>query len=132
MEEQPTTTQTTTTTTKKKITTTTAKSNHFTGYLTHYGPDCKGCSGITASGYDVRNTIYYNDSEYGQVRIVAASKKYPFYTILRLNDYKTGSIIAIVLDRGGAIKGNKLDLLTSSNSEAASLWVQNVDVDVLR
>lgn len=39
------------------------KQNSFQGSITHYGPDCAGCSGITASGYDVKNTVYYNDSE---------------------------------------------------------------------
>jgi 3D (Asp-Asp-Asp) domain-containing protein len=105
----------------------------FNAVVTHYGPDCVGCSGITASGYNVSNTIYYNDSEFGQVRIISLSKKYPLYTIVRLNNYKGGSITAIVLDRGGAIKGNKIDLLVSSESEALKQGTQkNVSVDVLR
>ena len=102
-------------------------------FLTHYGPDCAGCGGTTASGYNVRNTIYYNDSTYGQVRIVAMSKNYPLYSIIRLNNYKKGTITAIVLDRGGAITGNKIDLLVSSESEASNLGIQrNVEVEVLR
>ena len=34
-----------------------AAQSTFTGYLTHYGPDCKGCGGTTAAGYNVKNTI---------------------------------------------------------------------------
>ena len=30
----------------------------YKGYITAYGPDCKGCSGTTASGYKVSKTIY--------------------------------------------------------------------------
>ena len=105
----------------------------FTGYLTHYGPDCVGCSGITASGYDVRNTIYYEDNECGTLRIIALSKKYPLYTVVRMNNYKGGEIYAIVLDRGRAITGDRIDLLVSSEAEAAQLGVQDgVTVDIIR
>ena len=105
----------------------------FNGYLTHYGPDCAGCGGITASGYDVRNTIYYNDSQYGQLRIVALSRDYPLYTVIRMNNYKGGEIYAIVLDRGGAITGDRIDLLVSSEAEASNLGVQSsVSVDIIR
>lgn len=86
----------------------------FYGQLTGYGPDCKGCIGITKSGYDVRNgNIYFNDKQYGKVRIIAADKKYKLGTIIKITapklyDY---SFIAIVLDRGGKITGNNIDLL---------------------
>ena len=130
---------------KKKTTKTTQKNTNsttsekaaiqttFTGFITHYGPDCKGCGGTTAAGYNVKNTIYYNDKTYGTVRIVAMSKSYPLYSIIRISNYKQGSIIAIVLDRGGAIKGNKIDLLVNSEAEASKLGIQkNAQVEVLR
>ena len=105
----------------------------FIGYLTHYGPDCIGCSGITASGYDVRNTIYYEDNECGTLRIIALSKNYPLYTVVRMNNYKGGEIYAIVLDRGGAITGDRIDLLVSSEAEAEQLGVQDgVTVNIMR
>lgn len=107
--------------------------NIIYSYLTHYGPDCAGCGGTTSSGYNVRNTIYYNDNTYGQVRIVAMSKNYPLYTVIKLKNYKYGTITAIVLDRGGAITGNKIDLLVSSESEASQCGIQNsVEVEILR
>lgn len=105
----------------------------FLGKVTHYGPDCVGCSGITYSDYDVRDTIYYYDSEYGYVRIVAAPKEVPLYTILALHNYKGDPITVIVLDRGNAITGTKFDILVSSESEANYWGIQdNVEFEILR
>lgn len=119
------------TTTEKKATTSTVGS--FESFLTHYGPDCAGCGGTTAAGYNVRNTIYYNDKTYGQVRIVAASKELPLYSIIKIGNYKKGAITAIVLDRGGAIKGTRLDILVSSEKEASQLGIQRgAKVEILR
>lgn len=101
--------------------------------VTHYGPNCNGgaCSGITASGYDVRNTIYYNDSEYGQLRIVATSRDIPLYTVIRIKDYKVGGdTLAIVLDRG--VSGNVIDLLVSSEEEAYGLGIQYTNIEIVR
>lgn len=105
--------------------------------ISHYGHDCYGCtSGHTASGYYVGDgRIYYQDKTFGSVRVVAADKKYPLGTILRLGYHGT-TITAIVLDRGGAIgDGNKfqIDLLTTSNSHAYQLGiVTNTSLEVLR
>ena len=88
------------------------------GKMSGYGPDCYGCSGYLASGVYVGDgNVYYNDSEYGQVRIVAGDKKYKFGTIVRIND----SVLAIVLDRGGSIGIGKkflFDLLYVTEAEA--------------
>lgn len=108
------------------------------GNVSHYGHDCYGCtSGKTATGYDISDgRIYYTDSTYGSVRIVAAGKEYPFGTILRLSNSNTSPIIAIVLDRGGAIGSGKrymLDLLTESNAAAYQAGVKyNMTIEVLR
>lgn len=100
--------------------------------MSHYGHDCGGCkTGKTASGYYIGDgNIYYNDKTFGSIRIVAADKKYPFGTILRLNGE-----LAIVLDRGGIGDGKKfqIDLLVSSESESSKLGVKrNVNLEVLR
>ena len=98
--------------------------------LTHYGYDC--CkSGKTATGWDARN-IWYNDSEYGSVRIVAMCSKIPMYSIVKINNYKLGGdIIAIVLDRG--VNCSTIDLLTESEAKSSQLGIQNgVKVDILR
>lgn len=105
--------------------------------LSHYGHDCYGCtSGYTASGYYVGDgRIYYNDNTFGSVRVVAADRKYPLGTILRIG-YHGSKITAIVLDRGGAINDSsrfQIDLLTSSNSEAYQLGiVEQTSLEVLR
>lgn len=108
----------------------------FTGQLTGYGPDCYGCSGKTASGQDVKNgNIYFNDKTYGEIRIVAADKKYPFGTIVRITapNVFESPIVAIVLDRGGKIYGNKFDLLFSSEKDTEFTGSQkNVKYEVLR
>lgn len=88
-----------------------------------YTASCAGCSGITASGYNVRNTTTYNG-----YKIVAASTQFPIGTKM----YIPGFGNAIVLDRGGAIKGNKLDLLVGSNSQAYGWGRKNVTVTIYR
>lgn len=108
----------------------------FIGRLTGYGPDCEGCSGITAYGYNVTNgNIYYNDDMYGNIRIVAADPKFKFGTIVRITAPKVLSepIIAIVLDRGGGIKNNHFDLLYNNEAETAHIGLQtNIKYEVLR
>lgn len=107
----------------------------YTGSLTGYGPNCSGCSGKTASGYDVRNTSTYTDPEFGEVRIVAADKSIPFYTIVRISNIPdTDPIIAIVLDNGGAVgfgKHTLFDLLFPSEAVAMHK-TDNVKFEILR
>lgn len=107
----------------------------YVGNISYYASDCRGCTGRTASGYDVRSNLYYNDSEYGTVRIVAGDKSLPFGTIIRINT-NSGDILAIVLDRGGAIGFNRkymFDLLCESENQASQLGViKQTNVEVLR
>jgi len=106
----------------------------YNGIITAYGPDCYGCIGYTASGFDVRNNIYYNDSTYGTVRIVAADKSLSFGTIVRITNIDE-PIIAIVLDRGGAIGFNKkvyFDLLYPSERDTYSFGKKNATFEILR
>ena len=94
----------------------------FVGQMTSYGPDCVGCSGIVACPprLDVSNNIYYEDKEYGTIRILAADRNIPCGSIMKISNltHTDQEMIGIVLDRGGAIKGNIIDLL--SESEEAS------------
>lgn len=110
--------------TQKK--TQTVQSSSKTYQITHYTSGCNGCTGVTASGYSVRNTIYYNG-----MRIVAADPSIPLGTILKVT-YSSGySFTAIVLDRGGAIKGNILDVLVGSKEEAYRLGRTSATVSIL-
>jgi 3D (Asp-Asp-Asp) domain-containing protein len=93
-----------------------SKQRQLNMQLTFYVANCTGCSGITKSGIDVRNTIYYKG-----MRVIAADPR-----VIKLNSIvriqtKTESYIAYVADTGGKIKGNILDVLVSSRSEAFRL-----------
>jgi len=129
----------------------------YTGILTGYGPDCVGCGNFdtnkvsTASGYHIANivngeiqpafTIVYNDSEYGEVRIVAGDSTLPFNSIVRITIPNQDPILAIVLDRGSTVgfencrssKGclTNFDLLYSTESESLGK-TQNVKFEILR
>ena len=111
----------------------------FSAELTGYGADCEGCSGILACA-PITNVfekgIYFEDATYGTVRVVAASREYPCGTIMRFKSKKLDDepIIAIVMDRGGVIVDNRLDLLTESEaySEKYVGRIYDLKVDVLR
>lgn len=104
----------------------------FNGVVTAYNPNCTGCIGITKSGYNVKNTIYYYDKEYGKVRIVAADKKYEFGSIIKLSNYDDIDIIAIVLDRGSLIYNNRIDLLFGEYEECIEFGRKDFLIEVLR
>ena len=109
----------------------------FYGNVTAYTPYCEGCIGITASGYDVRNNIYYQDSEYGNIRVIAADPSIPFGTIIKLSSMNNyDDIITIVLDRGGAIGNNtnaQADLLFDNEYIALDFGRKyNVKFEILR
>ncbi len=109
----------------------------YEGTMTAYGADCYGCSGITTSGYDIRNNnIYYEDKTFGTLRITAADRSIPFGTVVRVTGLKVYEepILAIVLDRGGVIKGTLMDLAFGSQEEEIVWQVgrSKVKYDVLR
>jgi len=95
----------------------------FTGQMTAYTAYCPGCGGKVACppAQDVRNgNIYYEDSTYGTVRILAADRKIPCGSIIRISNltFTSETVLGIVLDRGGAIKGNIIDFLVVDRIEA--------------
>lgn len=110
----------------------------FIGTMTGYGPDCVGCGGKVGCPprQDVRNgNIYFNDNEYGTIRIVATDKSIPCGSIVRISNFRFSSepIIAIALDHGGAIVGNTMDLLYASEAETKSIGRQkNIQFDIIR
>lgn len=107
----------------------------FIGKLTHYGPDCALCGGhLGCNGQDARNgNIYYNDKEYGTVRIVATSKAIPCGSIIRINVdvYDKNGMYAIVLDRG--VGASHVDLLKTSETAISPVrTTNNVRFDIVR
>jgi 3D (Asp-Asp-Asp) domain-containing protein len=93
--------------------------------VTAYCPCTKCCGpkaqGITASG----KNVHYNDGKF-----VAADRKFAFGTKLIIPGY-AGSKTVEVADRGGAIKGNKLDVYFHSHAEALKWGRQKLTVTVV-
>ena len=100
----------------------------FTANVTAYLATCAGCSGFTANGRDVRSNIHFEDSTFGTVRIIAACRQFPFGTIM----YISGVGHAVVLDRGGAVTGNVLDLLMTADENPIRFGRQFLQAQVLR
>lgn len=114
------------------------KKIEFMGTLTGYGPDCEGCSGIVGcSPYqNVKNgNIYYEDTNYGKIRILAADKSIPCGSIVKISNYKfsDGDFYGIVLDRGSAIVGLTMDLLHESENDTVIIGRQyNINFKIER
>jgi 3D (Asp-Asp-Asp) domain-containing protein len=91
--------------------------------VTGYCPCSKCCGpysdGITASGHKVRP---------GDV-FVAADRRYPFGTEMIIPGYNNGQPVK-VLDRGGAIRGNKLDAFFYTHQQALEWGVKYLKVKV--
>lgn len=91
--------------------------------VTAYCPCPKCCGqyadGITACGH----VIQPGDT------FVAADKRYGFGTEIIVPGYSRGQAVK-VLDRGGAIKGDRIDVFFHSHQEALEWGVQYLDVKV--
>lgn len=110
----------------------------FVGQMTAYNPICVGCTGRVACppGQDVRNgNIYFNDATYGKIRILAADPAIPCGSIVKVTNvsFSDQPIIGIVLDKGGAIKGNIMDFLVTETDDMDIVGRQrNVRYEILR
>ncbi len=92
--------------------------------VTAYCP-CEKCCGRdsdrqTASGHKIKRGDTF----------VAADKKYPFGTEIIVPDYNNSKPVK-VLDRGFAIRGNRLDVFFDSHQEAREWGVKYLSVKVL-
>ena len=77
------------------------------GSTTGYGADCVGCSGnVSCIHHNLsRDGIYYNDSKYGSVRIIAADNGiFSCGSIIEVDNGIMPAFKAIVLDTGGAMR----------------------------
>lgn len=96
---------------------------------TYYTPQCKGCSGETKSGYNVKNTIYYKG-----MRIIAVDPKViKLGTVVRVysNDGEI-DFKAVALDTGGKIKGMHVDILVNAKNDANDYGTKRVNIDILK
>jgi 3D (Asp-Asp-Asp) domain-containing protein len=84
-------------------------------------PICCGeySDGITACGHKIQPGDTF----------VAADGRYPFGTEMLIPGYSNNQPVK-VLDRGGAIKGNKLDVFFATHQEALEWGVKHLDVKV--
>lgn len=93
--------------------------------VTAYSPDARSCGkwadGITASGYSVETN--------GFKSVAADTRLLPFGTVLSIPGYHNGRLVP-VLDRGGAIKGDRLDVLFPTHEEALQWGRQRLLVTV--
>ncbi len=93
--------------------------------VTAYSPDPQSCGdyadGWTASGYSVWTNA---------MKLVAADTDlFPFGTLVSIPDYHAGQVVP-VLDRGGRIKGNCIDVLMPTHQQAISWGRRMLDVTV--
>lgn len=87
-----------------------------------------GCTGVTATGMNVKNTIYSDG-----LRIIAVDPSViPLYSIVRVTLADGTSFTAIAGDTGGHIDGYRIDVLVGTNDEARKLGRQRVSVKVLK
>ena len=90
--------------------------------VTAYCP-CAKCCGEWADGYTACGKLAHGC-------FVAAPKSYPFGTILIIPGYNDSRPVA-VLDRGGAIRGNKLDVFFPTHQDALNWGRRNLMVQVV-
>lgn len=111
------------------------------GTITGYGPDCDTCSGIgkTRSGHNLYESMYYEDSEFGTVRILAADYSFGKGAIFRVSNIPgMEPFIAIVLDTGGNVgygKGTLFDLAYQTEKDPKNKVIgktANVTFELLR
>ena len=87
---------------------------------TAYTAYCNGCSGITATGINLKSNP--------DVKVIAVDPSViPLGSKVWVEDYG----YAVAGDTGGAIKGNKVDLFMSSKSQAYDFGRKKVRVKVL-
>lgn len=90
---------------------------------TAYTKDCKGCSGITATGLDIRSST---------PKIIAVDPKIiPLHSKVELFVDGESWGIYTAEDTGGAIKGHRIDILMDSKSKALDFGVKRVTVKVI-
>lgn len=95
--------------------------------LTAYTAYCDtGCTGQTATGLDVSNTIIHEGK-----RIVAVDPDViPLGSTVSFTLADGTVINAVAADTGGAIVGNRMDLLVGTKDRAWDIGRQSVEVEI--
>ncbi|NCT35850.1 DUF348 domain-containing protein [Bacillus sp. EB93] len=87
---------------------------------TAYTASCKGCSGVTSTGVDLKSNP--------GAKIIAVD---PSVIPMGSKVYVEGYGYAVAADKGGAIKGNRIDVFFSSKNDAYRWGVKRVKIRVL-
>lgn len=124
--------------------------DRFVGRLTTYSPKCNGCSSLGNVACKTRNKKtfslikdgqYYNDTEYGKIRVVAAAtSKFRCGTVIEIKKKGKNPVLAVVLDTGGSMRkawNNKkvwIDLAYTDTKMAKTenLVGKNIEFNILR
>jgi 3D (Asp-Asp-Asp) domain-containing protein len=100
---------------------TTDESKEITVKATAYTAYCNGCSGITATGINLKKNP--------NAKVIAVDPKViPLGTKVYVEGYGE----AVAGDKGGAIKGNKIDVHMSTSQKAKNWGVRTVKVKILK
>lgn len=97
----------------------------ITMVVTAYSPDAASC-GDFADGQTA--TLHAVTTNAGQL-VAADPRLLPYGSMLTIEGYASGEVVP-VLDCGGAIKGNRLDLLFPTHAEALEWGVRTIEVTV--
>lgn len=97
-----------------------ASGKEMTVTATAYTAYCNGCSGVTATGIDLRSNP--------GMKVIAVD---PSVIPLGSKVYVEGYGTAIAGDTGGAIKGNKIDIFMPDKSAATQFGRKTVKIKVL-
>ncbi|CAH0347157.1 3D domain-containing protein [Bacillus sp. CECT 9360] len=88
---------------------------------TAYTASCEGCSGVTATGVDLKANP--------NAKVISVD---PNVIPLGSKVYVEGYGYATAADTGGAIKGNKIDVFVPNQSDAINWGVKQVTVKILK
>ncbi len=87
-----------------------------------------GCIGVTATGIDVSNTVKHD----GRRVIAVDPAEIPLGSELRIETGGGRVIKGIAADTGGAIRGERIDVLMADKQDALDFGRQDVEVTVLK
>lgn len=95
--------------------------------ITKNGRTFQGCTGITATGVNVKDTIYHEGH-----RVIAVDPSViPLHSLVKIDTGKE-KFTALAIDTGGLIEGRKIDLLVENDKVAYNFGVQDVKLTILR
>lgn len=102
------------------------KSEWMTFHATYYGSDCYKCSGISASGIDLRKSIYHKG-----YRIIATDPSViPMWSIVEIKT-PNETFKAVALDTGSKIKQKSVDILVESEKVSSQYGRHNVQLRII-